>query len=85
MDVGALEIFQQAVLVSVIIGHAVITNQRLSEDKNLASIGWIGQGLGIADKRGGEDGFARDVGGSAEGFAGEDRAILQGWSVFVDG
>lgn len=71
-------------LVSVIIGHAVIANQRLSKDKNLASIGGIGQGLGVTDKRGGEDGFARDIGGSAEGFACEDRAILQTLSVFFD-
>lgn len=83
LDVGALEIFQQAMLVSVIIGHAVIADQRLSEDENLASIGGVGQGLGVADQRGGEDGLARDVGGSAERFAGEDRAILQALSIFM--
>lgn len=83
LDIRTLEIFQQAVLVSVVIGHAVIANQRLSENEYLPSIGGIGQGLGIADKRGGEDRLTRDVGGSAKRFAGEDRAILQALSIFV--
>jgi len=38
LDIGALEIFQKAVLVPGIRRHTIVANKRLGEDQNLASI-----------------------------------------------
>ena len=50
LNVGALEVLQQAVLVPRRGRHAVIPNQRLREDQDLAAVGRVGHGLRIADQ-----------------------------------
>ena len=56
--------------------HAVVADQWLGEDEDLAAVGGVGHGLWIADQRGGEDGFARDVGLCTEGLAMVDWSVL---------
>jgi hypothetical protein len=48
----------------------------LCEDEDLATVGGVGHGLGVAHERGGEDGFTGDVGLGSEGLAFENRAVL---------
>jgi hypothetical protein len=76
LDVGGLEVAEQTVLVTGSGGYTVVTDQRLGEDKDLATVGGVGHGLGISDERGGEDGFTRDVGLGTKGLSGEDGAVL---------
>jgi hypothetical protein len=76
LDVGRLEVAEQAVLVPGGGGDAIVANQWLGEDENLATVGGIGHRLGVSDERGGEDGLARDVGLGAERLAREDGSIL---------
>lgn len=57
--------------------NAVVANQGLGEDENLATIGRIGHGLGVTNKRGGEYCLAGNIGFGAKGLAGEDRAVLE--------
>ena len=42
LDVGRLEIAQQAVLVARVGGHAVVADERLREDEDLAPVGGVG-------------------------------------------
>lgn len=76
LDVGGLEVAKQTVLVTSSRGHTVVANQRLSEDKDLATVRGIGHGLRVSDERGGEDGFTRDVGLGTKRLSGEDGAVL---------
>lgn len=86
LDVGALEIFQQAMLITGARRDTVVANEGLGEDEDLTTIGRIGQRLGISDQGGGEDGFARDVAASTEGSPVEDWAISNGeGGTFVGG
>jgi len=78
LDVGRLEVSEQAMLVAGGRGDAVVANQRLGEDEDLAAVGRVGHRLGVSNEGGGEDCLARDVGLSTERLAGEDRAILKG-------
>lgn len=76
LNVGRLEVSEETVLIAGSGGHTVVANQGLGEDENLAAVGGVGHGLGVANERGGEDGFTRDVGLSTEGLAGEDGSVL---------
>ena len=76
LNVGGLEVLEKVVVVSFVRRHTVVADQGLGEDQNLASVGGIGHGLGIADQGGGEDGFAGYVVVGAEGLAMEDGTIL---------
>lgn len=82
LDVGRLEVLQEVPLVTLVRRDTVVANERLCEDEDLASVGRIGHGLGIAHERGGEDGFTRDVGVGSEGSSTEDGAILIMISVY---
>ena len=76
LDVRRLKVLEKLELVSLARGDSVVANQGLSEDENLASVGRVGHGLGVADEGSGEDGFTRDVGVGTESLALEDRTIL---------
>jgi len=76
LNVGGLEVLEKVILVSDGGGNAIVANQGLSEDEDLASVGGVGHGLGVANKRGGEDGLTRDVGIGAESLALENRTVL---------
>jgi len=80
LNVGGLEVLEKVILVSDGGGNAVVANQGLSEDEDLASVGGVGHGLGVANKRGGEDGLTRDVGIGAESLALENRTVSNGES-----
>ena len=77
LDVRRLEVLEQAKVVARRRRHAVVADQRLREDEDLAPVRRVRQRLRVADERGGEDGFAGDVGLGAEGLAIEDRPVLQ--------
>jgi hypothetical protein len=76
LNVGGLEVLEKIILVSDSGGNAVVANQGLGEDEDLASVGGVRHGLGVANKRGGEDSLTRDVGVGAESLALENRTIL---------
>ena len=80
LKVGGLEVLEQAVTVLLRGGDTVVANQRLGEDQNLATVGGIGQGLGVTDQRGGEDGFTGNVGASSKGLSVKDGTISDGES-----
>lgn len=75
LQVGGLEVLQQTILVLLSRRHTVVADERLGEDQNLATVGGIGQRLGVSDQRSGEDGLAGDVGASTERLAGEHGTI----------
>jgi hypothetical protein len=77
LNVGRLEVSEQAVLIAGGRGHAVVADQRLGEDEDLAAVRGVRHGLGVSHERRGEDCLARDVGFGAERLAGEDGAILE--------
>lgn len=77
LDVGRFKVLQQIKLVALVRRNAVVSNEGLGKDEDLAAIRRVGHGLGVPNKRCGEDGFSRDVGVRAEGLAVEDRTILQ--------
>jgi hypothetical protein len=76
LDVGRLEVSEQAMLIACRGRDAVVADQGLSEDENLSTIGWVGHRFRVPDERGGEDSFAGDVGFCAERLARENGAIL---------
>lgn len=76
LNVWGLKVLEEVELVTFVRGHTVVSNQRLGKDENLAAVRRVGHGLGVANKRGGEDGLAGNVGIGAEGFALEDRTAL---------
>lgn len=78
LQVGGLEVLQEAIGILLSRRHTVVTDQRLGEDQDLATVGWVGQGLGVPDQRGGEHSLAGDVGAGAKGLAGEHGAITDG-------
>lgn len=76
LDVRRLKVLEEVILVTLIGGNAVVANQGLGEDENLATVRRIRHGLGVADERGGEDSLARDVGVGTKGLASKDGTIL---------
>lgn len=76
LDVGGLEVLEQVVLVPLVGRDAVVADERLGEDQDLAAVRRVGHRLGVADERGREDGLTRDVDVGAEGLAVEDGTIL---------
>jgi hypothetical protein len=76
LDVGGLEVLEEAVLVALVGGDAVVADEGLGEDEDLAAVGGVCHGLGVADEGGREDGLAGDVGLGSEGLAVEDWAVL---------
>jgi hypothetical protein len=76
LDVGRLEVSEQAMLIAGRGGDAVVADQRLGEDEDLAAVRGVRHGLGVSNEGGGEDCLAGDVGLSTERLAGEDWAIL---------
>jgi hypothetical protein len=76
LDVRRLKVLQKVVLVTLAGGNAVVANQGLGEDEDLATVRGVGHGFGVADERSGEDGLARDVSVGAKGLASENGAIL---------
>ena len=77
LDMRGLEVLEQVELVSLVGGNTVVADEGLGEDENLAAVREIGHGLGVTDKRGGENSLSRDVGVGAEGLALEDGTILE--------
>jgi hypothetical protein len=79
LDVRGFKVLQQAGIVTGITGgDSVVADERLGEDQDLAAVGGVGHGLGVADERGGEDGFAGD------GLAGAERgAVVDGTSLYL--
>lgn len=61
LDVGRLEVPKQAELITDRRRNAIVADQGLGEDKNLATVGGVGHGLGVADEGSGEDSLAGDV------------------------
>jgi hypothetical protein len=80
LDVGALKVLVEAVLVAHGSGHTVVANQRLGEDQNLTAVRRVGHGLGVSDEGSGEDSLTTDVGLCAEALSVVDRAIPDGES-----
>jgi hypothetical protein len=80
LDVGALKVLVETVLVAHGSGHTVVANQRLGEDQNLTAVRRVGHGLGVSDERCGEDGLTADVGFCAKALSVVDRAIPDGES-----
>ena len=76
LDVRRFEVLEQVVLVTLVGRDAVVPDERLGEDQDLAAVRRVGHGLGVADERGREDGLTRDVDVGAEGLAVEDGTIL---------
>lgn len=81
LNVRRLKVLQKVVLVTLTGGNAVVANQGLGEDEDLATVRGVGHGFGIADERSGEDSLARDVSVGAKGLASENGAILFNISV----
>lgn len=78
LQVGGLEVLEKPVRVLLGRRYAIVADQRLSENQDLAAVGWIGQGLGVPDQGGGEDRLTGNVGASAKGLAGEHGAVTDG-------
>lgn len=57
--------------------NAVVADQWLCKNKNLAAVRRVSHRLRVSNKRGSEDGFARDVGFGAKRLSGEDGSILK--------
>lgn len=76
LNVRRLKVLQKVVLVTLTGGNAVVANQGLGEDEDLATVRGVGHGFGVADERSGEDSLARDVSVGAKGLASENGAIL---------
>lgn len=69
LEVGGLEVLEESIGVFLSGGDSVVANQWLGEDQNLATVGRVGQRLGVSHQGGGEDGFTRDVGLGSKGLA----------------
>lgn len=68
MNGAALKVERQSVGIDHgFVRDPVIANERIGEDEDLAAIGRIGQGFGIADHAGVEDDFAGGGNGGPEG------------------
>lgn len=76
LNMGRFKVLEEVVVVALARGNTVVSNERLGEDEDLPSVRWVGHGLGIANQRGGEDGFTRNVGVGTKSLALEDRAVL---------
>lgn len=76
LDVGRLKVLEQVEFVADVRRYTVVSNERLSEDEDLATVGRIGHGLWVPDQGGGEDGLSRDVGVGTESSSVEHWAIL---------
>lgn len=75
LEVGGLKVLEKTMVVLLEGGDTVVANEGLGEDQDLAPVGRIGQGLGVTDQRGGEDGLTGNVGAGSEGLPVEDRTI----------
>jgi hypothetical protein len=78
LNVGRLEVLEQVPLVTLVRRHAIVSNEWLREDENLTSVGRVGHGLGVTDKRGSEDGLSTNVGVGTKGLALENGTIPNG-------
>lgn len=76
--VGGLKVLEQVEFVADVRRHTVVSDERLSEDQDLATVGRVGHGLWITDQGGSEDGLSGDVGVGTEGCSVEHWAILTG-------
>ena len=76
LDVGRLEVLEEVVLVALIRRHAVVANEGLGENQDLAAVRGIRHGLGVTHERGGEDSLAGDVDVGAKGLAVKHGTIL---------
>lgn len=76
LDVRGLEVLEEVEFVANVRRNTVVANERLGEDQNLATVGGIGHGLRVANKGGGKDGLARNVGVGTEGDSVENGTIL---------
>lgn len=82
LEMGRLEVFQETILVPLVRGDTIVSNERLGEDENLATVGRIGKSLGISNEGSREDGFPGSVRTGTEGLSVEDRTVL-GYSVNI--
>lgn len=78
LNVRRFEVLQELPLVELVGGNTIVANEGLGEDENLTTVGGVGHGLGVANERGGEDGFAGDVGVGTKGTAGKDGTVANG-------
>jgi len=77
LDGGGFKVAEEIVFIAFIEGgDAIVSEEGLSEDEDLAFVGGIGHGFGIAYDGGGEDGFTADVAIGAKGNAVEHGPIL---------
>jgi hypothetical protein len=77
LNVWRLKVSEKAMFVTGRRRDAVVANEGLCEDKDLAAVRGIGHRLWVANERGREDCFTRDVGLRAEGLAMENWSILE--------
>lgn len=77
LQMWRFKVFEETIRVTCIRGDAVVTDEGLCEDEDLATVGGVTEGFRVANESGGENGFPRDVGACAEGFSVEDRSILE--------
>ena len=66
-------------------GDAVVADQRVGLAEDLAVVGGIGDGLGVADHARVENDFPRDLGEGAEAFARPDAAVFEDEDRFQTG
>lgn len=76
LDVWRLKVAEQSVLVTDVAWDTVVADQWLGEDEDLTTVRWVGHGLWVADKGGGEDCLAGDAGLGSKGLAVENWSIL---------
>lgn len=85
LNVGALEVLEQSVLVTSIGWHTVVADEGLSEDQNLSTVGRISHRLGISHQRCGEHSLSTDACLGTEALSVEDGAIADGEGGSVKG
>ena len=70
MDLLTLKVERQTeFILHVLIRHAVVANERIGEDEDLAAVGGVSECFGVADHSGVEDDFARGGRFGSEGVA----------------
>jgi hypothetical protein len=71
---AALKVERQSIRIDhAFVRDAVIANERIGENENLAAIGWIRQGFGVSDHAGIEDDFTGGRNGGSKGTPFNDR------------
>jgi hypothetical protein len=62
LDSGGFKVSEEIVFITCVYrGDTIVSEERLSEDEDLAFVGWVGHGFGIANNGCREDCFTADV------------------------